>query len=68
MRTKITIIFETHGLGTIQRLNEWNEELLEVVAKALELAEETEEGKEDQYPLVTFDIVSIEKLAEEAEL
>jgi hypothetical protein len=68
MRTKITIIFETHGLGTIQQLNEWNEELLEVVAKALELAEETEEGKEDQYPLVTFDIVSIEKLAEEPEL
>ena len=66
MRTKITIVFETHGLGTVQQLNEWNDDLLEQVAKALELQEkEPEEGEADQYPLVTFDVVAVEKLPEE---
>ena len=64
MRTKITIIFETHGLGTVEQSNEWNHELLEKVAEVLELPDEPEEGEEDKYPLVTFDVVAVEKLPE----
>jgi hypothetical protein len=62
MRTKITIVFETHGLGTIQQVNEWNDELLGRVAEALELPDPTDG---DRYPLVTFEVVAVEKLAEE---
>jgi hypothetical protein len=29
MRTRITIVFETHGLGTVEQHNDWNEDLLE---------------------------------------
>jgi hypothetical protein len=64
MRKKITIIFETHGLGTVEQHNDWNNELLEKIAKVLELPEEPEEGKEDMYPLVTFDVVAVEQLPE----
>ena len=59
MRTKITIVFESHGLGTADQHNDWNNQLLERIANALGLPEEPEEGQE----LVTFDIVSIENLA-----
>jgi hypothetical protein len=39
---------------------------LEWIADALELPDEQpEEGQEAKYPLVTFDIVSVEKLSEE---
>jgi hypothetical protein len=65
MRTKITIIFDTHNSGTVEQLNEWNNNLLERIANALEIPDATDDYT---YPLVTFDIVSIEKLAEEAEL
>lgn len=64
MRTKITIVFETHGLGTIQQHNEWNNDLLDKIAEALELPEDPPEGQDDKYPLVTFDVVAVEKLAE----
>jgi hypothetical protein len=37
MRTKITIVFETHGLGTVRQANEWSNELLDKIAEALEL-------------------------------
>jgi len=29
MRTKMTIVFDTHGYGTIEQHNEWNNELLD---------------------------------------
>jgi hypothetical protein len=65
MRTKITIVFETHGTDpSNDRINAWNHELLEKIADALKL---TEGDSKDGYTLVTFDIVSIEKLAEEPE-
>jgi hypothetical protein len=63
MRTKITIIFETHGTDpTNERISAWNRELLEKIGDALQL---TEGDSPEGYTLVTFDIVSIEKLAEE---
>jgi hypothetical protein len=37
MRTKITIAIETHGMGTAQQQNEWSDDLLKEIAKALEL-------------------------------
>jgi hypothetical protein len=65
MRTKITIVFETHGVGTVQQANEWSNELLDKIAEAMELPEDPPEGQEDKYPLLTFDIVSVEKLVAE---
>jgi hypothetical protein len=67
MRTKITIVFETHGPGTVQQANEWSNELLDKIAEALELPEDPPEGQDDKYPLVTFDVVAVEKLQEESE-
>ena len=62
MRTKITIVFDTHGSGTVEQLNEWNNNLLERIAFALRLPEPTDDN---QYPLITFDIISTENLEEE---
>jgi hypothetical protein len=63
MRTKITIVFETHGTDASgDRVNAWDHELLEKIADVLEL---TESDSAEGYTLVTFDIVSIERLAEE---
>jgi hypothetical protein len=62
MRTKITIVFETHGLGTVDQHNDWSNELRERIWKALEIPNQTDDS---QFPLVTFDIVSVEKLPEE---
>jgi tryptophan synthase alpha subunit len=64
MRTKITIVFETHGLGTVEQYNEWNEDLLEKIANVLELGQDYVHGRCD---FVTFDIASVERLAEEPE-
>ena len=63
MRTKITIIFESHGLGPATQDNDWRNELGDAVYNALELPKEA--YRRGHYPLVTFDIVSVEKLAEE---
>jgi hypothetical protein len=63
MRTKITIIFESHGLGTATQDNDWRNELGDAVYKALELPDQA--YRRGQYPLVTFDVVAVEKLAEE---
>ena len=65
LRTDITIVFETHGLGTIQQSNERSNELLEKIAEALELLEDPPEGQKDKYPLATSDVVAVEKPAEE---
>ena len=62
MRTKVTIVFETYGLGTADQHNDWGRDLLERISFALRLPESTEDN---QYPLVTFDIVSTEKLPKE---
>jgi hypothetical protein len=62
MRTKITIIFESYGSGTLAQRREWNEKLLEEIAEALELPDATLDGR---YPLVTFDVVAVERLTEE---
>jgi hypothetical protein len=64
MRTKITIVFETHGLGTVDQHNDWSNELRERIWTALEIPNQADDN---QYPLVTFDIVSCEKLTEEPE-
>ncbi len=66
MRIKMTIIFDSHGVEACKH-NDWNTELLEKVCTLLDIPEEPEEGKEDQYPLVTFDVLSVEKLQEEPE-
>lgn len=34
MRAKITIIFQTHGMGTPDQHNDWNNELLDKIADA----------------------------------
>jgi hypothetical protein len=49
----------------VEQLNEWNNDLLEKIATTLDIPDATDDYT---YPLVTFDIVSIEKLAEEPEL
>jgi hypothetical protein len=45
------ILFDTHGLGTVQQHNDWSNELLERIARALEVPDGPEEGQEDKYPL-----------------
>ena len=62
MRTKTTIVFESNGFGTVHQHNDWGRDLLERIAFALRLPEPT---GDNQYPLVTFDIISTENLAEE---
>jgi hypothetical protein len=32
MRTKITIVFESHGVGTVDQHNDWSNNLLEKIA------------------------------------
>jgi hypothetical protein len=44
---------------------DWNNDLLERIATALELPKPTGDS---QYPLVIFDVVGVEKLQEEPEL
>jgi hypothetical protein len=62
MRTKITIVFETYGSGTVHQHDDWGRDLLERIAFALRLPEPT---GDNQYPLVTFDIISTENLEQE---
>jgi hypothetical protein len=65
MRTRITIVFETHGTDASgDRVNTWNRDLSEKIADVLQLTESDGEGG---YTLITFDIVSVERLAEEPE-
>jgi|SRR6516164_9009565 len=47
MRTKITIIFESHGSGTVHQHDDWGRDLLERISFALRLPEPT---GDDQYP------------------
>ena len=67
MRAKITIVFETHGSGSADKHNDWPTELLDRICNLLDIPEEPEPGREDEYPLVTFDVVAVEKLTEEPE-
>lgn len=68
MRTKITIIFESHGLGTATQDNDWEDELLNQVGQRLKSVEgffENITPTRTRWSLVTFEIVSVERLAEE---
>ena len=62
MRTKITIVFERHGFGTVHQHDDWGRDLLERIAFALRLPQPTDDN---QYPLVAFDIFSTENLEQE---
>jgi len=48
--------------STADQHNDWGQDLLDRISFALRLPESTEDN---QYPLVTFDIVSTEKLPKE---
>lgn len=62
MRAKITIIFETHGQGTVEQDNDWLSELSDLLEEKSEL-----KWQPNKYPLGTFDVVAVEKLTEEPE-